>query len=399
MLKKIIPILSLLLFTHCQQKELLSYDNVFETPLGIEQGQIGSNIPILKSYTNRQGFTDAFLIDVPILKIYHNKIYVADSYNKRISVFSLEHVTPENLLLTISNKGVDYSFSRPYDVYIDPYDDIYVLASLEDIESYEIQNYSNLTANIDNYNEFQKSFAKIPINNFHLFKFSSQGDFLYRIGINGINSSPFPYPTHINGDNFGNVYLSFLPSTTMEEEFYHIVKRYSPTGTLNFEFNSKTINITTNINGTNYQGSIMSINNYKHDEQLVILTEYQPTTNDKGEQIPALIDNIWSSVNIYSILENDFTQEVLKNESLTESIVGIDQEGKIFFQSYNPEDSSLKIRILNPIEQSTQFYYAPIHSSYYTIYDYLIDEEGTIYNYLVDRNEKLIVLRWNQEEI
>lgn len=395
--------LILLLFTvslliSCQKK-ILFYEKVFEADLGFNSNQIGSNLPILESYSNRQGFPNSFLVDIPKLIIQDHKLYVADSYNKVVTVFPLEKGnTQTEPILSIPNKGEGYSFARPYEVFADKNNDFYILASIQDYESYEVQNYSNQTAQIKNYDQFQKNIKNIPDANFYIYKFSSQGDFLYKLGLNGINSTPFLYPSQISGDDFGNLYLYFPTLNINQTANYHVMRRYSSIGELNFEFNSKNIDIQTNVNNISYNGNIISINNYKHDEQLAVLTEYQPVTNVKGEEVPANIENVWSSVNVYSILENDFTTEILKNKQLTEAVLGIDKNGRIFFQSYNEETESLKIRVLNTTNNSENIYYTPIHSSYYMMYDYFLDNDGTLYNYILDRNSKIIVLQWNTEE-
>ena len=397
-IKLILLLFSVSLLISCQKKTLF-YEKVFEADLGFASNQIGSNLPILESYSNRQGFPNSTLLDVPALLIQEKKLYVADSYNKVVTIFPLEK---ENIktepTLSIPNKGKGYSFARPYEVFVDRNTDIYILASIEDFESYEVQNYSNQTAEIKNYDQFQTKIKNIPDNNFYIYKFSSQGDFLYKLGLNGINSTPFLYPSQISGDDFGNLYLYFPTLDTNQTSNYHVMRRYSSIGELNFEFNSKNIDIQTNVNNIYYNGNIISINNYKHDEQLAVLTEYQPLTNTKGEEIPANIENVWSSVNIYSILENDFTAEISKNKQLTEGVLGIDKDGRIFFQSYNEEMESLKIRVLDTRDNTENIYYTPIHSSYYVMHDYFLDNEGTLYNYILDRNSKVIVLQWNTEQ-
>ena len=399
-IKLVLLLFSISLLISCQRKTL-SYEKFFEIDLGFESNQIGSNIPILESYSNRQGFPDNVLVDVPKITIQDSKIYIADSYNKVINVFPSgigKGNINNNPTISIPNKGENYSFARPYEVFVDRYNDLYVLASIIDSESYEVQNYSNQTAEIKNYDQFQKNIKKISDANFYIYKFSSRGVFLYRLGINGINSKPMLYPTQISGDNFGNLYLYFLNFDTTKNNNYYIMRRYSSIGELNFEFNSKTVDLQTNINDIYYNGNIINIQNYKHDEQLAILTEYQPITNSNKENIPPNIENIWSSVNVYSILENDFTTEVFKNKKITEDILGIDKRGRIFFQSYNEQTESLKIRILDPETNHEKIYFTPIHSSYYILFDYFLDNNGTLYNYLLDRNNKIIVLQWNTED-
>lgn len=396
MFKYIFLIILSILIGSCQNKQQMSYKNVFQTSLGFKENEIGSNIPILESYPNRQGFTDEWLIDIPKISVFNNRIYIADSYNKRVGIFPMGEKNPDPLF-TIPNKGEKYSFARPYEVFVDAFNNIYVLASIEDFESYEVQNYSNQTAAIDLYDEVQENLEQIPVENFYLYKFSSRGSFLYRMGLAGINSKPMPSPIKISGDSLGNIYMSFLSSILTEEKPYQVIYRYSNTGELNFEFNTRTINVSTNVNDINYQGNILSVNNYIHNEQLVVLTEFQPTTNTIGKPVPAIIDNIWSSINIYSILENDFIKEIFKNNIITESILGIDKNGNIYLQSYDEEAETMKIRVFDTIENKEYILFAPIHSSYYILYDYFIDPDGNIYSYLIDRNQKVILLNWNTD--
>lgn len=369
----------------------LSYEKIFQHTLGTNIGQIGSNIPILKAYSYRKGLTDSFLVDTPKVYVRNKKLYIADTYNKRISVFAIQNRKKHELLLTISNASSNYNFARPYDIYVDRNDNIFVTASVKDFESYEVQHYTNSTPTASQYDEFQKNIQKIPAENFFIYKFSSTGDFITKFGLNG---KPFPQPNAIDGDNFNNLYV-YMNYNSSTDKMNHIIYRYnSLTGNLNFQFESDSITISTNISGTNYRGSILGIKNFIHDEQLLLLTEYQPTTNSNGEIIPPLIDNIWSSVNVYSILENDFTSTIFKTKNISEDILGVDVNGRVFFQSYNIENESIQIRILNNEFNDNKIFYAPVHSSYYILNNYFIDVHGNIFNSLVDKNTDFILLKW-----
>ncbi|MGL4563038.1 MAG: hypothetical protein ACRCVW_04200 [Brevinema sp.] len=393
-MKKLFSVFFCLLFTMCGQPTTLQYKKIFQGTLGTDPNNIGSNIPILEAYDNRQGLTDLFLIDTPKIRIRNKKIYVPDTYNKRISVFKMQSDTSSSLELTIPNKGKNYEFARPYDLYVDRDENIFVLASILDFESYEIQNYSNISTSIKEYDQFQKNVAAISNENFYIYKFSSKGEFLLRLSLNG---KPFSYPTALSGDNFNNLYV-YINSYTSNNQNQYAVYRYNGlTGNLNFHLDSQNINILTNISGTNYKGSILAIKNFIHDEQLLILTEYQPTTNNKGESIPSMIENIWSSVNVYSILENDFTSVIFKTKNITEDILGVDTKGNIFFQSYNNDAENLKIRILDTSSSNEKLFYAPLHSSYYIMNDYFIDSHGNIFNHIIDRNKYLIILKWRKD--
>ncbi|MGL4394126.1 MAG: hypothetical protein ACRCS8_02760 [Brevinema sp.] len=392
-MKKLLSLFSFMLIASCGQNETMKYEKVFRAELGEAENQIGSNIPILKAFANRQGFTDSFLIDTPRMLVRNKKLYVPDTYNKRVSVFKINNNESNELLLTIPNKGLNYEFARPYDLYIDREENIFVLGSVRDFESYEVQNYSNLSPNVSEYDRFQKSIAAIPQNNFYIFKFSSKGEFLLRLSL---NNRPMPYPTSISGDNFNNLYVYINDYNTNTQEPFFTVNRYNTlTGNINFNFNSQNIDISTNISGTNYKGSILSIKNYMHEEQLLVLLEYQPHSNNQGEAILSHTENVWSSVNVYSILENDFTSTVFRTKEMTEDILGVDTKGRIFFQSYNAEDENLKIRILDTFLKTDDLFYAPLHSSYYILNDYFMDPNGNIFNYIIDRQTDLILLKWD----
>ncbi|MGL4561122.1 MAG: hypothetical protein ACRCV0_02380 [Brevinema sp.] len=393
-MKKLFSVFFCLLFTMCGRPTTLQYKKIFQGTLGTDPNNIGSNIPILEAYDNRQGLTDLFLIDTPKIRIRNKKIYVPDTYNKRISVFKMQSDTSSSLELTIPNKGKNYEFARPYDLYVDRDENIFVLASILDFESYEIQNYSNISTSIKEYDQFQKNVATISNENFYVYKFSPKGEFLLRLSLNG---KPFSYPTALSGDNFNNLYVYINSYTSNNQNQYSVYRYNGLTGNLNFQFDSQNINILTNISGTNYKGSILAIKNFIHDEQLLILTEYQPTTNNKGESIPSMIENIWSSVNVYSILENDFTSVIFKTKNITEDILGVDTKGSIFFQSYNNDAENLKIRILDTSSSNEKLFYAPLHSSYYIMNDYFIDSHGNIFNHIIDRNKYLIILKWRKD--
>ncbi|MGL4387964.1 MAG: hypothetical protein ACRCTJ_01035 [Brevinema sp.] len=391
-MKKLLSLFSCFFLATCGQIETMKYEKIFRAPLGLEKNQIGSNIPVLKAYKNRQGLTDSFLIDTPKLIIRNKKIYIPDTYNKRISVFKINYSDSIELLLSIPNKGTNYEFARPYDLYVDRNENIFVLGSINDFESYEVQNYSNVSPNVAEYDKFQKTISLIPTNNFYIYKFSPKGELLLRFGL---NNKPLPYPTSLSGDNFNNLYVYVNKYNTNNDQTYFSIYRYnSLTGNLNFNFNSQNINVSTNITGTNYKGSILSVKNFIHDEQLLVLTEYQPTTDDKGQSIPSVIDNVWSSVNVYSILENNFTSTVFKTHNMTEDILGVDLKGRIIFQSYNIEDDNLRIRFLDTSSQNDKIFYAPLHSSYYILNNYFIDFQGNLYNYIIDRQSDLILLKW-----
>lgn len=388
--KYILSIILFLFITSCGKKAV-DHTVVFSAELGFEDTQVGSNIPILQSYTNREGFSDSFLVDIPRLKIHDNNIYIADSYNKKINMFSLNNKdsASPNLLLSIPNKGENYQFARPYDVFIDASRAIYVLSSIQDFESYEVQNYSNQTAGIKNYDQFQKDLREIPLENFNIYKFSSDGAFLYKL-----DTVNFYYPNYINSDNLGNIYLGFDYITNDQKQTS--IVRYNSSGTKDLSFDTKNLDMITNIQGTNYIGTINSINNYKNKEELALVVQYQPTTNSEGEFVPALIENIFSSISSYKIPTKQLLQESVAYSNIADSIIGVDTKDRLFLQSYDIDINALKIRVVD--SKKVDVYHTPAISTYYTLFDYFIDNKGNLYNYLLDRNEKLIVLQWHIEK-
>ncbi len=73
----------------------------------------------------------------------------------------------------------------------------------------------------------------------------------------------------------------------------------------------------------------------------------------------------------------------------------MDKNDRIFLQSYDEEFDALKISILD--EGKRTEYHTPVHSDYYILFDYFINNDGKLYNYIVDRNQKLMLLQWNIE--
>lgn len=391
----ILMLLFIIIFNACEKKSL-NHEVIFKGQLGVGDSQIGSNIPILESYTNRQGFPDSLLIDVPYIKIFNQQVYIADSYNKKISVFSIEKDSTPNkqLLLSIPNKGKNYQFARPYDLWVNNKNEIFVLASIQDMESYEVQNYNNQTAEIQNYNKFEQQLKKIPNENFYIFQFSKEGKYIRTLGINGINSSPMIFPSYINGDNLGNFYIGFVQITNNQRQT--IVKQFDINGQFKTEFDSSSLTLDTNINQTNYQGTILSINNFKKTEKLALVVEYQPII-EIAPSNSTFAHQILSSIITYDLAEKKLDNSLLELSNSTESILDIDNQDRIFLQSFDTKYHALKIRVLEDSNQST-VYHTPVESSYYTLFNYFIDEKGNLYNYLINRKTDLLVLKWHTEQ-
>lgn len=366
----------------------MRYDKFFRADLGTNEGNIGSNLPILESFSDRNGLTDNMLLDIPKAFIEGSRVYIADSYNKRIDVFQKEG----ELQFSIPNKDELYQFARPYLIYVDKMANIYVIASEKDNETFEIQHYTNQKMSEIERKTFEDSLKNISPYNYYLYKFSSRGDFLTRFGFTEMD--PMPLPLSVQGDNLGNIYIQFIDVDSNQRN-YRIVRRYSQNGELNFEFNTKNISIETNVNGIFYKGNISSINNLRNDEQLLVMVEYQPVSNSKGESIPIELENIWSSVNVYSILENDFTRTVSYFEGITPGVIGTDDNGSIFYEIYDTETDTLKI-ISETTKGTAETNFVPLNSAYYIINPYFIDASGTLYNNIIDRKNQYIILEWKK---
>lgn len=378
-----------LLFGACQDKNVMKYEKIFQANLGTNIHEIGSNIPILKSYTNRRGLTDELLADFPALFVEDHKLYVTDPYNKKVNVFSLGK--DNKLFFSIPNKGERYEFARPYQSFVDRYGNIYVLAAQTDYESQEILNFEGVESNTPV--STKKPELLQQERNYYIYKFSPKGEFLLRFGYNGINSEPMPMPIRLSGDTFGNVYVYFYEMVSNSMAF-PLVRRYSRNGDFNFEFNTRSVKIDTNANDIYYRGSIVSMHNLIEDDQLIVLSEYQPLTNSKGEEVPAFIENIWSSLNVYSILENNFTTQLMTFSRITPEILGTDLKQRIFLQVYDVKKDMIKFIVIDSTTPEPVELFAPIYSSYYILGNYFIDSQGNLYSPIIDRNQNFILLQW-----
>ncbi len=375
------------LVTACE-KQSVSYERIFMAELGFEEDQIGSNIPILESYDNRKGLPDSFFTETAQIRAYKDRVYAADAYNKRVSIFSTNTNIQSKLLFTISNTGEGYEFARPYEVFTDSDENIYVLASVEDFESYEVQHYGNQTEGLRDYDKFLETINNIPAENFHIYKFSKNGKFISKFQEN----SPFAYPALADTDNLGNLYIGF--DDFADGERIISINKFNPFGELISTFSTDVLDLKTNINDTEYIGKVVSAANLKNQNAAALMIEYQPNTNSAGQPVPPLREHIYSGTAVYDWDEQSLSQNISQDYT-TELIMGVDKDDRIFSQSYDEENDALKITILD--EGGKSVYYTPLHSDYYILFEYFIDNDGKLYNYLIDRNEKLILLQWNIE--
>lgn len=370
----------------------MKYDKVFQVNLGTEPNQLGSNLPILDSFTNRRGLPSSLLLDVPLPRIEGGKVYFADTYNKKVNIYTMDG----KLHLSIPNSNQQYQFARPYHVYVDKTESIYVAASEKDSEPFEVQHYSNQNMKEKEYNDFNRSLSSISAYNYYIYKFSSRGEFINRIGFT--SGDPMPLPAKIEGDNLGNIYVHFSEDTFGDSIARILLRRYSRSGELNFEFTTRTIRIETNVGSVNYKGNVVSVNNLINDEQLLVMVEFQPTTNARGEAVPTDIDNVFSSLYVYSILENNFTRQVGSFRGITPGVLGTDDRGRVFYENYDEETDTLRIIVASALKeiQTAETNYVPLNSSYYTLFPYFINTQGSIYNLIVDRNSACSILEWKK---
>ncbi|MGL5255011.1 MAG: hypothetical protein ACRC9L_08480 [Brevinema sp.] len=392
-MKNIYILLSGLMFlTSCVRKfDVLNYHRVFTVALGTNGDEVGSNLPILDAFPDRRGLPSSMLLDIPAPVIEGGKVYFADTYNKRVQVYTIDG----RHLLTLSNKGAQYEFARPYLVYVDRTESIYVAASDKDNESFEVQFYTNQNISERDYIAFQNEQNAINPYNYYIFKFSSRGEFLGKFGFT--DTDPMPFPARIQGDLLGNIYVQFDEQASNDSPSRIFIRRYSRTGELSFEFRTHSIRLETNVNNINYKGSITSVHNLINDEQLLVMVEFQPITNSKGESVPIEVDNIFSSLYVYSILENNFTRTIASFRGITPGVLGTDSRGKVFYENYDSESDTLRIikASIDPTEASVTNY-VPLQSAYYTLNPYFINSAGNLYNTVIDRQSSNYILEWKK---
>ena len=345
---------------------------VFHTKLGTNAGEIGNNLEMLKNAfkSGEEFYIGDYLDTADNFMLHKGRLYIADKYNKCISIFSL---VSNKLIDTIPNKGKDYSFDRPFQFIINKYGERFVLASVE--------------TNIENITE--------DYNNYYIYKFSPDNDFLYRIGEEGINSKGMYYPFRIDYDQYDNIYAYYKILDTNSQSW--IVKRFSSSGELNFIFDSRYILQTSEINNEDFNVNITDIYNMKNDERLLLYTEY----DNIREPQHVLTNNVYfNSVDFYSILQNTITSNIIFSETFIDQILGITSEDVIVFYSFDEKYKLVRFRFINPKSTDKagkeEIFYAPIISFPYVLIGYIIDENGEIYTAVVKDNEYFILLHWKK---
>lgn len=384
------------LLSSCGNKpNFMKYDVVFYAPLGTNNNEIGSNIPVLKTiYTNENDFFINDYLDVPTsIKIFRNKIYIADKYNNRISVYPLIAGAVTNT--PILSAGDGYGFGTPFQVLLNKYGEIYVLASLSNYPySYQTNN------GVISVQESQKDSTNY--NQYYIYKFSTDGKFIYEIGENGIHSEPMAYPDRIDIDLFDNVYAYFKEYDNDMEQW--LVKRFSPSGELTFEFNTKYFSPTNNMDDKVFLGRIGDVYNLKNDERLLIysdnyIIERKNKNNGSFENITTP-DEFYRSLDVYSILQNAITKNIFTSKKYTDEFINITKDDILVLYSFDEKYTGIRFRFID-IGNGTkkeEVYYAPVISDHYMHVKYFVDDNGQIYSIIIKDNSYFVVLQWRKQK-
>ncbi|MGL4366835.1 MAG: hypothetical protein ACRCTQ_00920 [Brevinemataceae bacterium] len=363
----------LLTLNSCQNKKLLQYQNIFDTSLGTNITQIGSYFNV---NTLKEGYClEANFVVPNALYVYNQKLYVADQFNQRISIFPISKQFSAKDVIVISNKTSEYSFAQPYNVLANN-KFIYSVVSTKEID------YSN-NSNFNSEDLF-------------IYKFTSKGQFVYSLGKAGKNSQVLDQlPNHLYMDLEDNLYVYYWKYHQEKQLPYFEINKYNDQGILIQTFDTITLFNTTNISGTNYQPLVSSaLHNPNGD--LVMTIELQPITDTTGNEIIPEIQNIKNYTAIYSVSTKEFIR-ASDLHGMDETILGISDSEDIYLQSFDTEQEILQIKVLSSsLEKKSQFY-VPVKSDYYLINNYFIDHIGNIYNSVIDRCQKFILIKWNKK--
>ena len=88
----ILPALLIIIICSCAKKpDQMEYEMVFHTELGTDEGQIGSNLEMLKNaFENDEEFYIGDYLDTADnFMLYKDNLYVADTGNHRVQLFKL----------------------------------------------------------------------------------------------------------------------------------------------------------------------------------------------------------------------------------------------------------------------------------------------------------------------
>jgi hypothetical protein len=375
----------------CSSKpNFMKYDVVFYAPLGTNINEVGSNIPILQqTYTNDKNFLIGDYLDVPSsIEIFGNKLYIADKYNRRVSVFPL---TPGGNAtnFAILPTGEGYSFGTPFQVTLNKYGEIFVLAS----GSNEMPSFT-LQTNEDETIRTIPGKGQTNFNLYYIYKFTPDGKFVYLIGENGIHSEGMHYPERIDNDMFDNLYAYFKDYENENPNW--LIKRFSPSGELGFEFNTKYISPTNTKDGNVFLGRVSDIYNLKNDERLMIYSENSILKRkDKVVETP---DEFFHSIDVYSVLQNAITRNVTSSKKYLDEFISITKDDVLVLYSFDNKYSGIRFRFIeiSSAINKEEVYYAPVISEHYVYIKFYVDNNGQIYSIIVKDNSYFVVLRWKK---
>ncbi len=371
--KKIFLIFTFFIFFSCAGKpNFMKFDVIFFAPFGTNYNEIGFNLNELKESLSNQSLIYNDYINAPTsFQIYRNKIYIADSYNKRISIFPLDK--KDTNILIISNKGEGYEFHTPISLVLNKYGEIYLLATITNNSKANEESLSSPT---------------------YIYKFSPTGKFLYLIGENGINSTPFNFPEKIDIDLFNNLYV-YLVRYDGDYKNYDI-KRFSISGELTFEFDTKYIPKTNIVNNETYVNLISSIFNLKNNERLIITSQSYLVSKD-GKSIDTPF-TFYNSVDIYSILRNAITKNISRSKRHFEDVLAVTYDDVVVLYSYDEKAKGTKFRFLDlsGTSEKETVYYAPPVSSLYLLGGFFVDKNGEIYSTIIKDQKYFVIIKWRK---
>jgi hypothetical protein len=355
----------------CSPKpRMMEFETVFHTTLGEELNEVGSNLPLLKMTMNEdESYLFESYIDIPdSFQIFRNKLYIADKYNRRISVFNLSMNPITNMI--IPNKSADYEFGIPFQVALNKYGEIFVLAS------------ESTNSDPTNYEQY------------YIYKFSFEGKFIYRLGVNGINSAPMEYPDRIDIDLFDNLYVYHRDYS--DDYLKWQVNRFSTSGEMNFSFNTKYISMTNQTGNKTYAGQISDVYNLKNDERMLFYMNYY-LIEDDGKKIETPTD-YYNSLNVYSILQNAITKNIFNSKQNIDGMLAITRDDEIVLYSYDDRNNAIRFRFINISDAQIreEFHYAPNIAEFYPSTRHFIDPSGDIYSILIKDNAHFVLIRWKK---
>ena len=387
---RIAPVFAMLLFLSCGNRpNFMQYDIVFYTTLGTNALDIGSNIPLLtNSYSEDKSFSMGDNIDVPMgFQISRNRLYLADQYNRRVVIFPLAK-GPTNCTIIPPN-GDGYSFGIPFQVMLNKYGEIYILATASNFSA----DYSVRT-NEDGTYEISRPRDMTNFNQYFIYKFSPDGKFIYQIGENGVHSGGMEYPERLDIDLFDNIYAYYRGYENDRTEW--IVKRFSPAGELSFEFNTRYVSPTNTVGDKTFVGTISSVYNLKNDERLMIFTDYFIVK--KGAKIYETPDEFYHSIDVYSVLQNAITKNMMTAKKHMDEFNTITKDDILVLYSYDDRFKGVRFRFLDIANDSRkeEVYYAPVISDNYVHVQFYVDDTGQIYSVIVKDNAFYVILRWRK---